>query len=60
MKKIIRNLILLNILATPCLLTFNDIDTITGEWNWWINLIGIIYSVWFYNCVLKPMFKPLI
>lgn len=60
MKKIVRNLVMLNILAAPCLLTFNDIDTITGEWNWWINLIGIIYSVWFYNCILKPIFKPLI
>ena len=59
MKKIIRNLVLLNILALPCLLTFNDINPDTGEWNWWMNLVGILYSVWFYHNVLKPIFKPM-
>lgn len=58
MKKIIKNLVLLNILALPCILAFNDINQDTGEWNYTINLIGIVYSVWFYNCILKPIFKP--
>ncbi len=60
MKKIIKNLVLLNISALPCILAFNDVNQDTGEWNYTINLIGIVYSVWFYNCVLKRIFKPLI
>lgn len=58
MKKIIKNLVLLNILALPCILAFNDVNQDTREWNYTINLIDIVYSVWFYNCVLKPIFKP--
>lgn len=59
MKKLILNITLLSILAFPCILTFNDINPETGDWNYTINLIGIIYTVWFYNCVLKPTFKPM-
>ena len=58
MKKLIINIRLINILALPCILTFNDVNQDTGEWNYTINLIGIVYSVWFYNCILKPIFKP--
>lgn len=58
MKKFIINIVLINILALPCILAFNDINQDTGEWNYTINLIGIVYSVWFYNCILKPIFKP--
>ena len=57
MKKIIINVLLLSLIASPCLLTFNDVNPITGEWNWHWNLIGIVYSVWFYNNILKPIFK---
>ena len=60
MKKLIINIILINILALPCILTFNDVNQDTGEWNYTINLIGIVYSVWFYNCILKRIFKPLL
>lgn len=60
MKKLIINIILINILALPCILTFNDVNQDTGEWNYTINLIGIVYSVCFYNCILKRIFKPLI
>lgn len=59
MKKIIMNVLLLNILAAPCLLTFNDINPITGEWDWRLNLIGIVYSVWFNRQFIEPIFKPL-
>lgn len=59
MRKLILNIVLLNILAAPCILTFNDIDQETNDWNYTINIIGIIYSIWFYNYILKPIFKPL-
>lgn len=59
MRKIIINVCLLNLLAAPCLLTFNDVNPITGEWNWVLNLIGIMYSIFFYHHILKPMFKPM-
>ena len=55
MRKLILNIVLLNILAAPCILTFNDIDQETNDWNYTINIIGI----WFYNYILKPIFKPL-
>lgn len=47
MKNIIKNFVLLNILALPCILAFNDINQDTGEWNYTINLIGIIYQFGF-------------
>lgn len=50
-------MLLLNILALPCFLAFNDVDPVTGEWNYSINLFGLVYSVWFYNDVLKKVFK---
>ena len=59
MRKLILNIVLLNILAAPCILTFNDIDQETNDWNYTINIIGIIYSIWFYNYILNPIFKPL-
>ena len=59
MRKLILNIVLLNILAAPSILTFNDIDQETNDWNYTINIIGIIYSIWFYNYILKPIFKPL-
>lgn len=58
MKKNILNIVLLNILASPCILAFNDINPITGDWNYTINIVGIAYSIWFYNYILKPIFKP--
>ena len=59
MRKIIFNVLALNLLASPCLLMFNGENPLTGEWNWWINVIGLAYSVWFYRCVLKPIFEPM-
>ncbi len=50
---------LLNILAAPCLLMLNDVNPVTGDWNWQWNLLGLIYSVWFYHNILKPIFKPM-
>lgn len=57
MKKLILNVLLLNLLAAPCLLMFNEIDSVASEWNWWVNLIGVVYSVWFYNSIIKPIFQ---
>jgi hypothetical protein len=57
MKRIILNVLLLNMLAFPCLAMFNDVDPITGEWNYTVNLFGIVYSVWFYCNVLKKIIK---
>ncbi len=57
MKKLITNVLLLNLLALPCWLTFNDVDPETGKLNLWINIFGILYSVWFYHRVLKKIFK---
>lgn len=44
MKRIILNVLLLNILALPCLAMFNDVDPVTGDWNYTVNLFGIVYS----------------
>lgn len=60
MKKLIRNMILLNLLALPCLVMFNDATPITGEWNYTLIIIGVVYAVWFYNHIIKPIFKPLL
>lgn len=57
MKRIILNVLLLNVLALPCLAMFNGFDPVTGEWNYTINLFGIVYSVWFYHNVLKKIIK---
>lgn len=57
MKKIIKNVLLLNLLALPCLLTFNDVNPETGEWNYTINIVGIMYSIWYYRGVLKNIIK---
>ena len=57
MKKIVINVLLLNLLALPCVLALNDVDPITGDWNYSINLFGIVYSIWFYHNVLKKVFK---
>lgn len=59
MFKIFLNVLLLNVLAVPCLLVFNDIDPITGEWNWGLNLIGVIYLLWFIKNIVKPIFKSI-
>lgn len=59
MFKIFLNVLLLNVLAVPCLLVFNDIDPITGEWNWGLNLIGVIYLLFFVKNIVKPMFKSI-
>lgn len=37
-RRIIINVLLLNVLALPCLLMFNDVDSVTGDWNYGINL----------------------
>lgn len=50
-------MLLLNMLAFPCLAMFDDVDPITGEWNYTVNLFGIVYSVWFYCNVLKKIIK---
>lgn len=55
--KIILNVLLLNLLALPCLLIFNDADPETGELNLWINLFGILYSIWFYHKILQRILK---
>ena len=55
--KIILNVLLLNLLALPCLLMFNDVDPETGKLNLWINVFGILYSVWFYRKILKGLAK---
>lgn len=57
MKRIIQNVLLLNMMAIPCLAMFNDINPVTGDWNYSINLFGIVYSLWFYHSVLKKVFK---
>ena len=57
MKRIILNVLLLNILALPCLSMFNYVDPVTGDWNYTVNLFGIVYSVWFYHKVLKKIIK---
>lgn len=59
MFKIFLNVLLLNVLAVPCLLVFNDIDPITGEWNWGLNLIGVIYLLFFIKNIVKPIFKSI-
>ena len=43
-RRIIINVLLLNVLALPCLLMFNDVDSVTGDWNYGINLFGLVYS----------------
>lgn len=58
MKKVILNLLVLNLLALPCLLMFNDANPITGEWAYQYNIFGFVYSCWFYHTFLKPIFKP--
>lgn len=50
-------MLLLNVLALPCLLVFNDVDPVTGDWNYSMNIIGILYSMWYYHQVLKKIFK---
>ena len=57
MKKIILNVLLLNVLALPCMLALNDVNPETGEWNYTINIIGVMYSIWFYHGVLKKIIK---
>ena len=57
MKRIILNVLLLNVLALPCLAMFNGVDPMTGVWNYTINLFGMVYSVWFYYNVLKKIIK---
>lgn len=57
MKRVILTVLLLNVLALPCLMAFNDIDPVTGEWNYSINLVGIVYSFGYYHLVLKKMDK---
>lgn len=57
MKRIILNVLLLNMMAIPCLAMFNDINPVTGDWNYSINIFGIVYSLWFYHNVLKKAFK---
>ena len=57
MKRIILNVLWLNVLALPCLAMFNGVDPMTGEGNYTINLFGMVYSVWFYYNVLKKIIK---
>lgn len=58
MKKLMTNVLLLNVLAAPCLLMFNDVDPVTEDWDWTLNLIGAVYCIWFYHQILKPAFEP--
>lgn len=53
MKKIILNILLLNVLALPCLAMFNGVDPVTGEWNYTINIFGIVYSMWYAHLIKK-------
>lgn len=57
MRKLIVNVLLLNLLALPCFLMLNDIDPETGNWNYTLNIVGILYSCWYYREVLKKVFK---
>jgi len=59
MKKIILNMALLIILAMPCLLALNDENPITGKSNIVVNILGIIYTIWFAKCIVKKVFKNL-
>ena len=56
-RRIIINVLLLNVLALPCLLMFNYVDSVTGDGNYGINLFGLVYLYWFYHNVLKKVFK---
>lgn len=60
MKRLIINVLLLNLLALPCLLMFNDENQITGEWNYTLNIVGVVYAVWFYRQFIEPIFNPLL
>ena len=57
LKTLVSSRRVLNILALPCLAMFNDVDPVTGDWNYTVNLFGIVYSVWFYHKVLKKIIK---
>jgi len=52
------NVLLLSLLALPCMLTLNEPNPITGDFNYWINIIGLLYSVWFYHRVLRKVYNP--
>lgn len=56
MRKIIINILFINVLALPCFLMFNDVDA-NGNWNYSINIFGILYSFWYYHQILKKAFK---
>lgn len=58
MKKTIVNIALLSLLALPCLLSVNDENPITGEFNVLVNIFGLLYSIWF-ALYLKLVFKNL-
>lgn len=58
MKKVIINVLLLSLLALPCLLTLNEPNPVTDEFNPWVNVIGLLYSAWFYKRILKKVFNP--
>lgn len=57
MKQLLLNVLLFILLAAPCFLMFNEIDRTTNEWNWRVNLIGVVYSVWFCSNIIKPIFR---
>jgi len=59
MKKIIVNIALLSLLALPCLLAINDENPITGKSNIIVNILGIIYCIWFAKCIVRKVFKNL-
>ncbi len=59
MKKTVLNMGLLLILALPCLLVLNDENPITGKSNIVVNILGIIYTIWFAKCVVRKIFKNL-
>lgn len=46
-RRIIINVLLLNVLALPCLLMFNDVDSVTGDWNYGINLLALCIRIGF-------------
>lgn len=53
MKNTVLFVLMINIIAAPCLLIFNEPNALTGEWSWWLNIIGIVYAFFLQRFVKK-------
>lgn len=52
MARLLLSILLLNLFALPCIFLFNDdMD------NWYLNIVGAIYSYWFFQNIVKNVFK---